>query len=68
MALSVAESIWAARMPAFLAPFRATIATGTPPGICKIGNTESHPSIEFDHLIGTPITGNGEIATSIPGR
>ena len=55
-------------MPAFFAAFRATVATGTPFGICKIERTESHPSIELDDLIGTPITGNEVIDATIPGK
>ena len=51
--LSWLPIIWAARIPAFFAPFNATVATGTPPGICKIDKTESQPSIELDDLIGT---------------
>ncbi len=31
-------------------------------------NTESHPSIELDDLIGTPITGSDVIEATIPGR
>ena len=60
--------IWAARIPAFLAPFKATVATGTPPGICKIDKTESQPSIELLDFIGTPITGSGDIEATIPGK
>ena len=55
-------------MPAFLAPFKATVATGTPPGICKIDNIESHPSIELLDFTGTPITGNGLNEAIIPGK
>ena len=39
-------------MPAFFAAFNATVATGTPFGICKIERTESQPSIELLDLIG----------------
>ena len=60
--------ICAARIPAFLDPFNATVATGTPPGICKIERMESHPSIEFLDFIGTPITGRLVIEATIPGR
>ena len=42
----------AARSPAFLAPFNATVATGIPPGICKIDKIESQPSIEFEDFKG----------------
>ena len=65
---SPAERISTARIPAFLAPPRATVATGTPAGICSMESTESHPSIEFEDLIGTPITGRGETDATIPGR
>ena len=60
--------IWAAKIPAFLAPSNATVATGTPPGICKIDKIESHPSIEFLDLTGTPITGKGDSEAIIPGK
>src|SRR5688572_5047617 len=53
--------ISAANIPAFFAAFKATVATGTPFGICKIERTESHPSMLLDDLIGTPMTGNGVI-------
>ena len=36
-----------AKIPAFFPPSNATVATGTPPGICKIDKIESQPSIEF---------------------
>ena len=55
-------------MPAFFAPSNATVATGTPPGICNIDNTESHPSIEFLLFIGTPMIGKGLKEATIPGR
>ena len=55
-------------MPAFLAPLRATVATGTPPGICSIDKTESQPSMELIDFIGTPMTGRGDNAAIIPGR
>jgi hypothetical protein len=55
-------------MPAFFAPFKATVATGTPPGICKIDKTESHPSIELLLFIGTPMIGNGLKEATIPGK
>ena len=44
------------------------MATGTPFGICKIDNTESHPSIEFLDFTGTPITGRVVIEATIPGK
>ena len=60
--------ICAANKPAFLAPFKATVATGTPPGICKIDNILSQPSAELVDLIGTPITGKLVNAATIPGK
>ena len=57
-----------ANSPAFFAPLRATVATGTPPGICRMDKTESQPSIELDDFTGTPITGIGVIEATIPGR
>ena len=57
-----------AKIPAFFPPSNATVATGTPPGICKIDKIESQPSIEFLDFIGTPITGNGDNAAIIPGK
>ena len=60
--------ILAAKIPAFAAPFRATVATGIPDGICKIESTESHPSIEFEDKIGTPITGKVVQLATIPGK
>ena len=52
-------------MPTFLAPLRATVATGTPPGICSIDKTESQPSMELMDFIGTPMTGRGDNAAII---
>ncbi len=66
--LSELPIICAAKIPAFLAPFNATVATGTPPGICKIDKTESHPSIELLDFTGTQITGSGDIEATIPGK
>jgi hypothetical protein len=60
--------IWAASIPAFCAAFKATVATGTPFGICNMDNTESHPSMELEERIGTPITGKGVIDATMPGR
>jgi len=57
----------AARMPALRAPSIATVATGTPFGICTIESSESRPSRFFSET-GTPITGNVVTAASIPGR
>jgi hypothetical protein len=66
--LSCVPMIWAARIPAFFAQFKATVATGTPPGICKMDKTESQPSIELLDFIGTPITGSGDMDATIPGK
>ena len=66
--LLLAPKICAARIPAFLAALTATVATGTPFGICKIDSIESQPSIELLDLIGTPITGSGDRLATIPGR
>src|SRR5918993_3881745 len=57
----------AARMPAFLALPIATVATGMPPGICTIDNSESMPSRYFSGT-GTPMTGSGVTEASMPGR
>ena len=61
-------TICAAKIPAFFAPFSATVATGTPPGICRIESIESQPSIELLDLTGTPMIGSGDIEAIIPGR
>jgi len=66
--LSDTERILAASNPAFFAPFKATVATGIPLGICRIERIESQPSIELDDLMGTPITGRVVIEATIPGR
>ena len=65
---SAAPMICAASIPAFRAPLSATVATGTPDGICRMERTESHPSIEFEERIGTPITGREVTDATIPGR
>jgi hypothetical protein len=46
----------------------ATVATGTPPGICKIDKTESHPSIELLDFTGTQLLVIGDIDATIPGK
>ena len=61
-------NIFAASMPAFFPAFNATVATGTPFGICNIDRTESHPSMELLDFTGTPITGSGVIEATIPGK
>ena len=60
--------ILAARIPAFFAQLRATVATGIPFGIWRILKIESQPSIEFEDFIGTPITGRVVIDAVIPGK
>ena len=45
----------------------ATVATGTPAGIWTIDSNESIPSRYFSGT-GTPITGSGDTAASMPGR
>jgi len=60
--------ILSASNPAFLAPFKATVATGIPLGICSMLKTLSHPSIELLDLIGTPMTGSGVSDATIPGK
>ena len=59
--------IRAASRPALRALPIATVATGTPLGICTIDSSESIPSRYFSGT-GTPITGSGVRAASIPGR
>jgi hypothetical protein len=56
-----------ASRPALRALPIPTVATGTPAGICTIDSSESIPSRCFSGT-GTPITGNGVTAASIPGR
>ena len=67
-ASSDAPRIWAAKMPALVPPSRATVATGTPEGICRMLNTESHPSMLFRLLMGTPMTGRGVSDAVMPGK
>ena len=56
-----------ASRPAFLALPTATVATGTPPGICTIDSSESRPS-SCASGTGTPITGSGVIDAVMPGQ
>src|SRR3546814_2855600 len=58
----------AARIPALVAPFRATVATGMPEGIWRMDRMESHPSMELDDLMGTPMTGSVVREATMPGR
>ena len=64
---SPAASIRMARSPALCAPPIDTVATGTPAGICTIDRSESIPS-RYVSGTGTPITGSGVTAASMPGR
>ncbi len=64
---SPAARIRTASSPALRALPTATVATGTPAGICTIDSSESSPSRCFS-ATGTPITGSGVTAASIPGR
>src|SRR5262249_52238397 len=59
--------IWAASRPALAAPHFpiATVATGTPLGICTIDSSASRPPSGVA-ATGTPITGSGELAASTP--
>jgi hypothetical protein len=57
----------AASSPALRALPIPTVATGTPAGICTIDNSESMPS-RWRSATGTPITGSGVTAATIPGR
>ena len=56
-----------AMIAAFIPPSIATVATGTPGGICIIENTASIPSSLLPER-GTPTTGIGNNAAHIPGR
>lgn len=56
-----------ASKPAFIAFPIPTVATGTPLGICTMLCNESTP-LRVEVLTGTPITGRGHIAATIPGR
>mmetsp|Transcript_16295 Transcript_16295/g.35982 ORF Transcript_16295/g.35982 Transcript_16295/m.35982 type:complete len:253 (+) Transcript_16295:3-761(+) len=62
-----AHSDRTARRPAFVAFPIATVATGTPRGICTMLRSESWP-LSVDVLIGTPTTGRGVMAATMPGR
>ena len=45
----------------------ATVATGTPAGICTMESSESCPE-RLEVFTGTPMTGSGVMAAAIPGR
>mmetsp|Transcript_1725 Transcript_1725/g.4859 ORF Transcript_1725/g.4859 Transcript_1725/m.4859 type:complete len:298 (+) Transcript_1725:468-1361(+) len=64
---SAMPSIRTARRPAFAALPIATVATGTPRGICTIESSESFPE-RIEVFTGTPMTGSGVSAATIPGR
>ena len=66
-ASSEAARMRTASRPALRALPTATVATGTPAGICTIESSESMPSRYF-RATGTPITGSGVTAASMPGR
>src|ERR1700676_155587 len=57
-----------ARIPAFFEPLRATVATGIPPGICKIDRMESQPSMALEYFTGTPRTGRVVSEATTRGR
>ena len=56
--VSLVASIFTASKPALRPLPIATVATGTPVGICMIERSESNPLSAFDS-IGTPTTGKG---------
>merc|ERR1719356_1940562 len=60
-------SMRTARSPAFLALPIATVATGTPLGICTMLYRESTPE-SADVFTGTPMTGSVVSAATMPGR
>mmetsp|Transcript_77733 Transcript_77733/g.237853 ORF Transcript_77733/g.237853 Transcript_77733/m.237853 type:complete len:216 (+) Transcript_77733:23-670(+) len=60
-------NIRAASRPAFLAFPMATVATGTPLGICTMLYKESTPD-KAEVLTGTPITGSAVKAATMPGK
>ena len=64
---SAVATICAARMPALVALSMATVATGTPAGICAMDSSASWP-LRTVALIGTPMTGSTVMAATIPGR
>ena len=66
-ASSLVARICTASKPALAPPPMATVATGTPRGIWTIDSNASRPFREVVDT-GTPITGNGVYAASMPGR
>ena len=68
-ASSLVAMISAARSAAFRAPLIATVATGTPLGICTVASSASiPPSVPEGAAIGSPIIGSVVCAASIPAR
>ncbi len=67
MAASPVPIICTARMAAFFAPLMATVATGTPEGICTMESSESSPP-RSEVFMGTAITGRGVNAATTPPR
>ena len=59
--------IFAARMAALRAPLMATVATGTPGGICTMESSESSPP-RSEVRMGTPITGRSVMRGHHPGK
>ncbi len=53
-------------MAALRAPLMATVATGTPGGICTMERSESSPP-RSEVRMGTPITGRSVIEATTPG-
>ena len=66
-ASSLKARISAASHAAFLAPFRATVATGMPLGICTVASRASMPSMA-PPFMGMPITGRVVLAAKAPAR
>mmetsp|Transcript_3420 Transcript_3420/g.13818 ORF Transcript_3420/g.13818 Transcript_3420/m.13818 type:complete len:268 (+) Transcript_3420:190-993(+) len=67
---STAPTMRAARRPALAALPMATVATGTPLGICRMLSAASTPDrpAAVEGVQGTPITGSGVMAATMPGR
>lgn len=68
--LSDRASICTASMAAFFAPAFpiATVATGTPGGICTVLNSASRPAIPSFAAMGTPMTGSMVLPAIEPAR
>mmetsp|Transcript_48310 Transcript_48310/g.114089 ORF Transcript_48310/g.114089 Transcript_48310/m.114089 type:complete len:273 (-) Transcript_48310:904-1722(-) len=64
---SAHPSMRTARRPALVLLSMATVATGTPRGICTIESSESLPDSAVV-LTGTPMTGTGVMAATMPGK